>query len=358
MSPSSYEDTCLRSLLSALPMTCECKRGLLVFIGVLPGSRSCSSFENNSAMDPNTPPPNHLMSSPGYVMPQSPVDMKPDASLLLSPLSVPPPSSNYSLNDSSSGYPPPMIHPHGPHGQQQVRSAGSSPPTSSSNSSYPPNHPLSGSKHFCSICGDRASGKHYGVYSCEGCKGFFKRTVRKELTYACRENRDCVIDKRQRNRCQYCRYMNVRPYKRSDTAVVEVEEEEGGGGSASNGHANNNNNNNNANTANANHSSTLVLNNNNNSNSAVSAGSTNPMVTSVLRDEVESSTSGDMPIERIIEAEDVSEMKQDNSEFLMMENGEHMELQRFRLAEKRIIHQLIEWAKLVPHFSELKVEDQ
>lgn len=42
--------------------------------------------------------------------------------------------------------------------------------------------------------------------SCEGCKGFFKRTVRKDLSYACREDKNCIIDKKQRNRCQYCRY--------------------------------------------------------------------------------------------------------------------------------------------------------
>lgn len=38
----------------------------------------------------------------------------------------------------------------------------------------------------CSICGDRATGKHYGASSCDGCKGFFRRSVRKNHEYACR----------------------------------------------------------------------------------------------------------------------------------------------------------------------------
>jgi hypothetical protein len=67
-------------------------------------------------------------------------------------------------------------------------------------------HQIPSPKAICAICGDKASGKHYGVHSCEGCKGFFKRTVRKDLTYTCRDLRECTIDKRQRNRCQYCRY--------------------------------------------------------------------------------------------------------------------------------------------------------
>lgn len=58
----------------------------------------------------------------------------------------------------------------------------------------------------CCCYSPRLVGKHYGVYSCEGCKGFFKRTIRKDLTYSCRDNKDCTVDKRQRNRCQYCRY--------------------------------------------------------------------------------------------------------------------------------------------------------
>lgn len=57
----------------------------------------------------------------------------------------------------------------------------------------------------CVVCGDRASGRHYGAMSCEGCKGFFKRSIRKHLGYQCRGSKNCEITKHHRNRCQYCR---------------------------------------------------------------------------------------------------------------------------------------------------------
>ncbi|XP_029457460.1 nuclear receptor subfamily 2 group C member 1 isoform X2 [Rhinatrema bivittatum] len=58
---------------------------------------------------------------------------------------------------------------------------------------------------LCVVCGDRASGRHYGAVTCEGCKGFFKRSIRKNLVYTCRGSKDCIINKHHRNRCQYCR---------------------------------------------------------------------------------------------------------------------------------------------------------
>ncbi|XP_025047271.1 hepatocyte nuclear factor 4-alpha isoform X2 [Alligator sinensis] len=58
---------------------------------------------------------------------------------------------------------------------------------------------------LCAICGDRATGKHYGASSCDGCKGFFRRSVRKNHMYSCRFNRQCVVDKDKRNQCRYCR---------------------------------------------------------------------------------------------------------------------------------------------------------
>ncbi|CAG7837556.1 unnamed protein product [Allacma fusca] len=58
---------------------------------------------------------------------------------------------------------------------------------------------------YCAICGDRATGKHYGASSCDGCKGFFRRSVRKNHVYTCRFSRNCVVDKDKRNQCRYCR---------------------------------------------------------------------------------------------------------------------------------------------------------
>ncbi|KAM3876630.1 COUP transcription factor 2-like [Diretmus argenteus] len=62
------------------------------------------------------------------------------------------------------------------------------------------------SQHIeCIVCGDKSSGKHYGQFTCEGCKSFFKRSVRRNLTYTCRASRTCPIDQHHRNQCQYCR---------------------------------------------------------------------------------------------------------------------------------------------------------
>jgi len=57
----------------------------------------------------------------------------------------------------------------------------------------------------CKVCGDKSSGVHYGVITCEGCKGFFRRSQSGPVNYQCPRNKQCVIDRVNRNRCQYCR---------------------------------------------------------------------------------------------------------------------------------------------------------
>ncbi|XP_023178445.1 steroid receptor seven-up, isoforms B/C isoform X2 [Drosophila hydei] len=91
-----------------------------------------------------------------------------------------------------------------------VNNGGSITPSSQANSSHSQSS-NSGSQIDtkpnieCVVCGDKSSGKHYGQFTCEGCKSFFKRSVRRNLTYSCRGSRSCPIDQHHRNQCQYCR---------------------------------------------------------------------------------------------------------------------------------------------------------
>ncbi|XP_037877157.1 photoreceptor-specific nuclear receptor [Bombyx mori] len=72
-----------------------------------------------------------------------------------------------------------------------------------------PEPPTKKSNHLgliCVVCGDTSSGKHYGILACNGCSGFFKRSVRRKLIYRCQAGTGrCVVDKAHRNQCQACR---------------------------------------------------------------------------------------------------------------------------------------------------------
>lgn len=58
----------------------------------------------------------------------------------------------------------------------------------------------------CPICGDKISGFHYGIFSCESCKGFFKRTVQNKKNYVCMRGANCPVTINTRKKCPACRY--------------------------------------------------------------------------------------------------------------------------------------------------------
>lgn len=58
----------------------------------------------------------------------------------------------------------------------------------------------------CPICGDKISGFHYGIFSCESCKGFFKRTVQNRKNYMCLRGASCPVTITTRKKCPACRF--------------------------------------------------------------------------------------------------------------------------------------------------------
>ncbi|OQV23906.1 putative nuclear hormone receptor HR38 [Hypsibius exemplaris] len=134
-------------------------------------------------------------------------DSSSDAGSVSSPVMSP--GAGYSTPSSSSHYGThfnfPGHHHHMPGHHSGLHRTKSSPTTFGRSSEQQQQQPeIAG--QVCAVCGDHAACQHYGVRTCEGCKGFFKRTVQKGSKYVCLGNRDCLVDKKRRNRCQFCRY--------------------------------------------------------------------------------------------------------------------------------------------------------
>ncbi|XP_032378741.1 bile acid receptor isoform X4 [Etheostoma spectabile] len=60
-------------------------------------------------------------------------------------------------------------------------------------------------EELCVVCGDKASGYHYNALTCEGCKGFFRRSITKNAVYKCKTGGNCEMDMYMRRKCQECR---------------------------------------------------------------------------------------------------------------------------------------------------------
>ncbi|XP_043915716.1 nuclear receptor subfamily 1 group I member 3-like isoform X1 [Protopterus annectens] len=58
----------------------------------------------------------------------------------------------------------------------------------------------------CAVCGDKATGYHFHAMTCEGCKAFFRRTVKMDLQFNCPYSQKCIVTKKNRRQCQACRF--------------------------------------------------------------------------------------------------------------------------------------------------------
>ncbi|KAK3103600.1 hypothetical protein FSP39_020438 [Pinctada imbricata] len=91
-----------------------------------------------------------------------------------------------------------------------------------------PSSPSSAFLPPCRVCSDPASGFHYGVNTCEACKGFFRRSIikvqQKNQAYKCKaklkeEKGSCILGPGKKNVCGSCRYQKCLDVGMSQDAI-------------------------------------------------------------------------------------------------------------------------------------------
>ncbi|XP_073330452.1 nuclear receptor subfamily 1 group I member 2 isoform X3 [Pagrus major] len=76
----------------------------------------------------------------------------------------------------------------------------------------------------CGVCGDLAKGYHFNALTCEGCKGFFRRAIKRSTPLRCPFLNNCSITKNNRRSCQACRFHKCQAIgMRKEMVMSEVE---------------------------------------------------------------------------------------------------------------------------------------
>ncbi|XP_041922800.1 mineralocorticoid receptor [Alosa sapidissima] len=185
----------------------------------------------------------------------------------------------------------------------------------------------------CLVCGDEASGCHYGVVTCGSCKVFFKRAVEGQHNYLCAGRNDCIIDKIRRKNCPACRVrkclqagMNLGARKSKKLGKLKsVSEESPLQNSKDGGH---------------------YLSSEKELSAVTELVPHSPVVASYLSPSVCS-------VLELIEPEEVY-AGYDNTQ---PDTSDHLLTSLNRLAGKQMVR-MVKWAKVLPGFRSLPIEDQ
>uniref|UniRef100_A0A8C5SN17 Uncharacterized protein n=1 Tax=Laticauda laticaudata TaxID=8630 RepID=A0A8C5SN17_LATLA len=163
--------------------------GVILYVGSTAGS----------SPTPGSPPSGYLVSSPQHSLPSSLEELTLTEIGAIKPQQASSPSSP----KVAFQFPEGICYP----SKGQLPPTPNKVPAAKQNGATSTFTKTGGMVLLCKVCGDIASGFHYGVHACEGCKGFFRRSIQQNINYKmCVKNENCMIMRMNRNRCQHCRF--------------------------------------------------------------------------------------------------------------------------------------------------------